>query len=75
MSPRSINVVGVVGVDHDHMRDDGLTAGKKLPQVNPIHCYKDLGEMTATSSSSATPKEPSHGPIKAQYRMFLINVR
>ena len=31
----------------DKMRDDGLAAGKKLPQVNPIQRYKGLGEMDA----------------------------
>ena len=31
----------------DRMRDDGLAAGKKLPQVNPIQRYKGLGEMDA----------------------------
>nr|NLI49001.1 DNA topoisomerase (ATP-hydrolyzing) subunit B [Propionibacterium sp.] len=31
----------------DRMRDEGLAAGKKLPQVNPIQRYKGLGEMDA----------------------------
>jgi DNA gyrase subunit B len=29
----------------DELRDAGLAAGKKLPQVNPIQRYKGLGEM------------------------------
>jgi len=32
----------------DRMRDDGLAAGKKLPNVNPIQRYKGLGEMNAS---------------------------
>ena len=31
----------------DRMRDEGLAAGKKLPQVNPVQRYKGLGEMDA----------------------------
>jgi len=31
----------------DALRDAGLTAGKKLPSVNPIQRYKGLGEMDA----------------------------
>ncbi len=31
----------------DTMRDAGLAAGKRLPQVNPIQRYKGLGEMDA----------------------------
>jgi DNA gyrase subunit B len=31
--------------ERDRLRDDGLAAGKKLPQVNPIQRYKGLGEM------------------------------
>jgi DNA gyrase subunit B len=31
----------------DFIRDRGLAAGKKLPQVNPIQRYKGLGEMDA----------------------------
>ncbi len=33
--------------ERDAMRDAGLTAGKKLPNVNPIQRYKGLGEMNA----------------------------
>lgn len=29
----------------DLLRDEGMAAGKKLPQVNPIQRYKGLGEM------------------------------
>ncbi len=32
----------------DRMRDAGLAAGKKLPNVNPIQRYKGLGEMNAS---------------------------
>ncbi len=31
--------------ERDQIRDRGLAAGKKLPQVNPIQRYKGLGEM------------------------------
>jgi len=31
----------------DRMRDEGISTGKKLPQVNPIQRYKGLGEMDA----------------------------
>jgi len=31
----------------DKLRDEGLAAGKKLPQTNPIQRYKGLGEMDA----------------------------
>jgi len=31
----------------DKLRDEGVAAGKKLPQVNPIQRYKGLGEMDA----------------------------
>ena len=30
------------------MRDAGLAAGKKLPNINPIQRYKGLGEMDAS---------------------------
>ena len=33
--------------ERDAMRDAGLAAGKKLPNVNPIQRYKGLGEMNA----------------------------
>jgi DNA gyrase subunit B len=33
--------------ERDAMRDAGVAAGKKLPQVNPIQRYKGLGEMDA----------------------------
>ena len=33
--------------ERDALRDAGLTAGKKLPNVNPIQRYKGLGEMNA----------------------------
>ncbi|WP_300084304.1 toprim domain-containing protein, partial [Propioniciclava sp.] len=33
--------------ERDALRDAGLAAGKKLPQVNPIQRYKGLGEMDA----------------------------
>jgi DNA gyrase subunit B len=33
--------------ERDRLRDQGLAAGKKLPQVNPIQRYKGLGEMNA----------------------------
>jgi len=33
--------------ERDAMRDAGIAAGKKLPQVNPIQRYKGLGEMDA----------------------------
>jgi len=33
--------------ERDRLRDEGVTAGKKLPQVNPIQRYKGLGEMDA----------------------------
>ena len=33
--------------ERDQIRDRGLAAGKKLPQVNPIQRYKGLGEMDA----------------------------
>lgn len=33
--------------ERDLLREDGLTHGKKLPQVNPIQRYKGLGEMDA----------------------------
>ncbi|MFV0405974.1 MAG: DNA topoisomerase (ATP-hydrolyzing) subunit B [Propioniciclava sp.] len=31
----------------DQLRTEGLDAGKKLPQINPIQRYKGLGEMDA----------------------------
>jgi len=31
--------------ERDSLRDTGVAAGKKLPQVNPIQRYKGLGEM------------------------------
>jgi len=34
--------------ERDSIRDKGLAAGKKLPQVNPIQRYKGLGEMDAS---------------------------
>jgi len=34
--------------ERDSLRDKGLAAGKKLPQVNPIQRYKGLGEMDAS---------------------------
>jgi DNA gyrase subunit B len=34
--------------ERDLIRDRGLAAGKKLPQVNPIQRYKGLGEMDAS---------------------------
>jgi DNA gyrase subunit B len=34
--------------ERDKLRDAGLAAGKKLPQVNPIQRYKGLGEMDAS---------------------------
>ena len=33
--------------ERDRLRDEGLAAGKKLPNVNPIQRYKGLGEMDA----------------------------
>ena len=33
--------------ERDRLRDAGVAAGKKLPQVNPIQRYKGLGEMDA----------------------------
>lgn len=33
--------------ERDALREAGLAAGKKLPQVNPIQRYKGLGEMNA----------------------------
>lgn len=33
--------------ERDRLRDSGIEAGKKLPQVNPIQRYKGLGEMNA----------------------------
>jgi len=33
--------------ERDRLRDEGVAAGKKLPQVNPIQRYKGLGEMDA----------------------------
>ena len=33
--------------ERDAMREAGLAAGKKLPNVNPIQRYKGLGEMNA----------------------------
>ncbi|MDO4717203.1 MAG: DNA topoisomerase (ATP-hydrolyzing) subunit B [Propionibacteriaceae bacterium] len=33
--------------ERDALRDAGLAAGKKLPNVNPIQRYKGLGEMNA----------------------------
>ena len=33
--------------ERDALRDAGVAAGKKLPQVNPIQRYKGLGEMDA----------------------------
>nr|WP_179446500.1 DNA topoisomerase (ATP-hydrolyzing) subunit B [Naumannella cuiyingiana] len=33
--------------ERDALRDAGLAAGKKLPNVNPIQRYKGLGEMDA----------------------------
>ncbi len=33
--------------ERDAIRDAGLAAGKKLPNVNPIQRYKGLGEMNA----------------------------
>ncbi|MCL1906810.1 MAG: DNA topoisomerase (ATP-hydrolyzing) subunit B [Propionibacteriaceae bacterium] len=34
--------------ERDEIRESGLAAGKKLPQVNPIQRYKGLGEMDAS---------------------------
>ncbi|MCC6498531.1 MAG: DNA topoisomerase (ATP-hydrolyzing) subunit B [Propionibacteriaceae bacterium] len=33
--------------ERDRLRDQGVAAGKKLPNVNPIQRYKGLGEMDA----------------------------
>ena len=33
--------------ERDALRDAGLAAGKKLPNINPIQRYKGLGEMNA----------------------------
>ncbi|WP_394275843.1 toprim domain-containing protein, partial [Luteococcus sp.] len=33
--------------ERDTLRDAGIAAGKKLPNVNPIQRYKGLGEMDA----------------------------
>ncbi len=33
--------------ERDALREAGLAAGKKLPNVNPIQRYKGLGEMNA----------------------------
>ncbi|MCA0293802.1 MAG: DNA topoisomerase (ATP-hydrolyzing) subunit B [Actinobacteria bacterium] len=33
--------------ERDKLRDEGIAAGKKLPNVNPIQRYKGLGEMDA----------------------------
>ncbi len=33
--------------ERDRLRDEGIAAGKKLPNVNPIQRYKGLGEMDA----------------------------
>ncbi len=33
--------------ERDRLRDEGVAAGKKLPNVNPIQRYKGLGEMDA----------------------------
>ena len=33
--------------ERDKLRDEGVAAGKKLPNVNPIQRYKGLGEMDA----------------------------
>ena len=34
--------------ERDALRDAGIAAGKKLPQINPIQRYKGLGEMDAS---------------------------
>jgi len=33
--------------ERDALRDEGISSGKKLPNVNPIQRYKGLGEMDA----------------------------
>ena len=39
--------LGYSDAERDSLRDAGLRAGKKLPNVNPIQRYKGLGEMDA----------------------------
>jgi DNA gyrase subunit B len=34
--------------ERDRLRDNGIAAGKRLPNVNPIQRYKGLGEMDAS---------------------------